>query len=193
MMDIYTILIPIFFGIVVAISYWNTSLHKNKKFIYLVQTIGALGILLAVYNIYRNFENDKKSNANEKTRMFAQSMNNLINTPNTAILESKSPELNQYYLELLGIVPQTDKNTDTTSELLLTVNILSAFAQILEYIHTHNKIDPNSDLVAILRERSNRIMTQYVKSKKFVSYWKIYKEVYSGSLIIDYMASKFNL
>jgi hypothetical protein len=157
--------------------------------------VGALGILVAVYNIYRNSENDKKNVANEKTRMFAEGMNNLINAQNSLILSSNnnSDALKRYYLEIIGQAPENYENVDTASEILLTVNILSALAQVLEYNKTHEGITPDSELVDLLKERTHRIMSQYVKSKKFVSYWKIYKNTYSGSLIVDYMASNFGL
>lgn len=194
MKNLTQILILIVMIISMCIVYWNSSLNNNKKFIYLIQIVGSLGILLAVYNIYRNTENDKKATANDKTRMFAEGMNNLINNQNNIILTSdSSPALKQYYLELLGVIPENYENVDVASELLLTVNILSALAQVLEYNHTHEGITPNSDLVIILKERTHRIMSQYVKSKKFVHYWQIYKDVYSGSLIVDYMANTFGL
>lgn len=195
MTKIYQIIILLAIIFILSLIYWNSSLTTNKKFIYLLQIVGALGILVAVYNIYRNSENDKKNVANEKTRMFAEGMNNLINAQNSLILSSNnnSDALKRYYLEIIGQAPENYENVDTASEILLTVNILSALAQVLEYNKTHEGITPDSELVDLLKERTHRIMSQYVKSKKFVSYWKIYKNTYSGSLIVDYMASNFGL
>lgn len=195
MTKIYQIIILLAIIFILSLIYWNSSLTTNKKFIYLLQIVGALGILVAVYNIYRNSENDKKNVANEKTRMFAEGMNNLINAQNSLILSSNnnSDALKRYYLEIIGQAPENYENVDTASEILLTVNILSALAQVLEYNKTHEGITPDSELIDLLKERTHRIMSQYVKSKKFVSYWKIYKNTYSGSLIVDYMASNFGL
>jgi hypothetical protein len=181
--------------VILSVIYWNSPISTNKKFIDLLEIVGALGILLAVYNIYRNSESDKKDIANEKTRMFAEAMNNLINAQNSLILSSNdnSGALKRYYLELIGQAPENYENVDTASEILLTVNILGALAQVLEYNKTHEGIAPDSELVLLLTERAHKIMSQYVKSKKFVSYWKIYKNTYSCDLIVDYMASNFGL
>lgn len=193
MAQTYQILIVLFIIFISLIMYWNSQIHKSKKFIYLMQLVGTMGILLAVYNIHRDSENDKQNYANEKTRLFSETMNNLINQPNELVLSNDS--LKKYYLELIGQVPEreNDPNRDQTSEILLSVNIFSALAQVIEYIYSHQDIRENAHLVSLLNERIKKIMTQYLKNKKFREYWELYKGIYSGDIIVNYMSSNFGI
>jgi hypothetical protein len=88
---------------------------------------------------------------------------------------------------------ENDPNRDQTSEILLSVNIFSALAQVIEYIYSHQGLRENAHLVSLLNERIKKIMTQYLKNKKFREYWELYKGIYSGDIIVNYMSSNFGI
>jgi hypothetical protein len=46
MAQTYQILIVLFIIFISLITYWNSQIHKSKKFIYLMQLVGTMGIYL---------------------------------------------------------------------------------------------------------------------------------------------------
>lgn len=186
--------------LIIAIIYWSTNLHKNNKFKTLFTLIGGLGVLLAVYNIYRQYITDEKNFALDRSKTYSNLTQNFFTNTNLNVLDNTKNDgdvLDFFYASLTGSEhlledkEKSEKKRDRLKEFLYTSSIFDALGQVVVYIKYNSEYEEEY-VISNIKSKVGNTIEKFMKNKDFFEYWKIYKGIYASPYLVDFMKKNFN-
>ena len=171
----------------------ETEMFKLKKYDTLFRIAGILTLFFVTYNIYQTELNNKTTNFNAKLNLYRSISDDFVNGHNQLIITANSPEINEFYLELIGL-KQINKNDKIhLKELAFSFHILNHLSRVISILY---ELKNSDDLIELHINYTNRIkatISYFMRHPRFIQYWKIYKPIYSMKSLNEFMAENYKL
>lgn len=192
-MDYSNYIGPLIFScFLLSFLYWKTKLHKNPQFIVFINVVIALTIIFTTFSIILQINLFDQTQRNEQNNVCINLFYNL--SSEVARFQSHT-NLNYYYIDLMGAKPLTKlpMNREKVLEQQITSSILARSSDIIYYINEIKRDAYLKELYEITKNRFNKLMSRFCKSKIFLEHWITYKNTISSQITIDYMKTNFNV
>jgi hypothetical protein len=172
--------------VIVHLYYFKSHLGKNQDFQTLISIYGSFGLLLTIYSLYIQMENNNLNLINNEISYFNSINDNINKTITSFFLSNK--EMQYYYEELFNDesnYKQTDRNINL--ERMITYQILTNIDLLINYIDSFKKMNIQNFQLDIAEQKLIKTIKIFTKSKIFIEHWETFKDKYALSWTKDYI------
>jgi ABC-type multidrug transport system fused ATPase/permease subunit len=187
-------IIYLLFGISITtiIIVWNSQLHKNPKFKFVLNLVAALTILFTSFAIILQLYTFHAQQQDTEINMYETLFNNLIDR--TMNYFEKNPKMNYLYKQMFRpeneplVNPVKRYKVEEQQMIRSLLNDLSALIYYLETVRTMSK-----DNQIIIKQKVDIFISLILRSPIFVENFQELKSTLFSIKLVDYFQKNYNI